>query len=46
MKKTLKIAGIVIGAFLLLLIVLPFAFRGKVETLIKQEGLWNLFVMK
>lgn len=38
MKKTLKIAGIVIGAFLLLLIVLPFAFRGKVETLIKQEG--------
>lgn len=38
MKKTLKIAGIVIGAFLLLLIVLPFAFRRKVETLIKQEG--------
>ena len=28
-KKTLKIAGITLGVILLLLLILPFAFQGK-----------------
>lgn len=38
MKKGLKIATIVIIGLLLILITLPFAFKGKIETLVKQEG--------
>ena len=38
MKKTLKIAGITLGAILLLLFVLPFAFRGKIAQIVKEEG--------
>ena len=36
MKKALKIAGITVGVILLL--VLPFAFQGKIEKIVKQEG--------
>lgn len=38
MKKALKIAGITIGVILILLLVLPFAFQGKIEKIVKQEG--------
>lgn len=38
MKKVLKIAGITLGVLLILLLVLPFAFQGKIEKLVKQEG--------
>ncbi len=38
MKKGLKITGIVIAIILILLLVLPFAFKGKIETLVKTEG--------
>ena len=38
MKKALKIAGITVGVILILLLVLPFAFQGKIEKLVKQEG--------
>ena len=38
MKKLLKIAGITIAAIIILLMVLPLALKGKVETIIKQEG--------
>ena len=38
MKKTLKIFGITILAFVVLLMVLPFAFKGKIESVIKSEG--------
>lgn len=38
MKKGLKIAAIVVGVILVLMIVLPFAFRGKIESLVKTEG--------
>lgn len=38
MKKALKIAGITLGVILVLLLVLPFAFQGKIEQLVKQEG--------
>lgn len=38
MKKTLKIAGITLGVILLLLFVLPFAFRGKIAQIVKEEG--------
>lgn len=38
MKKALKIAGITVGVILILLLVLPFAFQGKIEQLVKQEG--------
>lgn len=37
MKKLLKIAGIVIGVLLILLLVLPYAFRGKITERIRQE---------
>lgn len=38
MKKTLKIAGITLGVILLLLFLLPFAFRGKIAQIVKEEG--------
>ena len=38
MKRVVKITGIVVVAFVVLLMVLPFAFRGKIESVIKSEG--------
>lgn len=38
MKKILKITGIVLGIILILMIVLPFAFKGKIEGIVKKEG--------
>ncbi len=38
MKKALKITGIVIGSLLLLLIVVPFAFKGKIKQIAIDEG--------
>ncbi|MBQ5706590.1 MAG: AsmA family protein [Bacteroidaceae bacterium] len=38
MKKAFKITGIAIVAFIVLLMVLPMAFKGKIETIVKQEG--------
>lgn len=38
MKKSLKITGIVIAAILVLLIVLPYAFRGKIKDIVLTEG--------
>lgn len=38
MKKALKIAGITVGVILILLLALPFAFQGKIEKIVKQEG--------
>ena len=38
MKKGLKIAGIVIAALLVLLIVLPIAFKGKIKEIVIREG--------
>ena len=34
----MKIAGITLGVLLILILVLPFAFQGKIEKLVKQEG--------
>ena len=38
MKKLLKIAGITICSLLVVLMVAPIAFRGKIESIIKSEG--------
>lgn len=38
MKRGLKVFGIVVAAFVVLLMVLPFAFREKIESVIKSEG--------
>ena len=38
MKKILKISGIAVAALVVLLMLLPFAFRGKIESVIKSEG--------
>lgn len=38
MKKGLKIAGIVIAALLVLLLVLPIAFKGKIKDVVVREG--------
>ena len=38
MKKGLKITTIVIGVILILMFLLPFAFRGKIEGIVKAEG--------
>lgn len=38
MKKILKTAGITLCAILLLLILLPFAFQGKIADILKTEG--------
>lgn len=37
-KRTMKIAGITLGVILLLLLILPFAFQGKLAKLVKEEG--------
>lgn len=37
-KKTMKIAGITLVVILLLLLILPFAFQGKLAKLVKEEG--------
>lgn len=38
MKKGLKITGIVLGAILILMLLLPFAFQGKIAGIVKTEG--------
>lgn len=38
MKKSLKIAGIVLAIILIIMIIVPFAFRGKIEGKVKTEG--------
>mgnify|MGYP000402763621 CR=1 FL=1 len=38
MKRFMKIAGITFGGILVLLLVLPFAFKGKIEKIVKEEG--------
>ena len=38
MKKLLKITATVVALVLVLLIALPYAFKGKIETIIKEEG--------
>ena len=38
MKKVAKIAAIIVGVFIVLLIALPLAFRGKIAELVKTEG--------
>jgi len=38
MKKSLKITGIVIAAILVLLIILPYTFRGKIKEVVLTEG--------
>ena len=38
MKKILKIVSITLAVILLLLFALPYAFKGKIETIIKSEG--------
>lgn len=42
MKKALKITGIILGVILLLLIVLPFAFKGTIVKKVKEETNKNL----
>lgn len=37
MKKALKITGIVLGIVILAMIVLPFAFKGKIKTILLEE---------
>ncbi len=38
MKRLIKITGITLAVVVLLLMVLPLAFKGKIETLVKSEG--------
>ena len=38
MKKVVKIAAIVVAVIIVLLIALPFMFRGKIAELVKTEG--------
>ena len=38
MKKTLKISGIVAATLLLLLIALPFVFKGKIEKIVQKQA--------
>ncbi len=38
MKKALKLTGIVLAVLLLVMIIVPFAFHGKIEGLVKTEG--------
>ncbi len=42
MKKTLKIAAIILAALLVLALVLPFAFKGRIVSSVKQEVNKNL----
>lgn len=38
MKKALIITAITLGAILLLMLILPFAFQGKIANIVKKEG--------
>lgn len=38
MKKSFKIIAIVVGSLLLLMLLLPFAFQGKIAGIVKSEG--------
>ena len=38
MKKSLKITGIVLAVLLAIMIIIPFAFQGKIKDLVKSEG--------
>ena len=38
MKKLIKITATILAVILVMLIALPFAFKGKIETIIKEEG--------
>ena len=38
MKKLIKITAAILAVILVLLMVLPLAFKGKIETIIKEEG--------
>ena len=38
MKKGLKIAAIVVGVIIVLMLLLPFAFQGKIAGIVKTEG--------
>ena len=38
MKKLIKIVGVALAAIIILLMVLPLALKGKIETIVKQEG--------
>ncbi|MBQ3121937.1 MAG: AsmA family protein, partial [Bacteroidaceae bacterium] len=38
MKKLIKITATILAVILVLLMVLPLAFKGKIETIIKEEG--------
>jgi uncharacterized protein involved in outer membrane biogenesis len=42
MKKILKWTGITLGSLFILLLILPFAFRGKIEAAIKDAANENL----
>ncbi|MDD3359418.1 MAG: AsmA family protein, partial [Parabacteroides sp.] len=42
MKKILKITGIVLLSLLLILLILPFAFKGKVAGIIQEQANKNL----
>ncbi len=42
MKKWIKITGIIVGFLLLLLILLPFAFKGKIVSTIQEQANANL----
>ena len=38
MKKGLKIAAITVGVIIILMLLLPFAFKGKIADIVKTEG--------
>ena len=38
MKKVIKIVGATLVAIIIILMVLPLALKGKIETIVKQEG--------
>ena len=38
MKKVIKIVGAIFVALIIILMVLPLAFKGKIEAIVKQEG--------
>ncbi len=38
MKKGLKIAAITVGVIIILMLLLPFAFQGKIAGIVKTEG--------
>ena len=38
MKKGLKIAAIIVGVIIILMLLLPFAFQGKIAGIVKTEG--------